>query len=300
MNTAQHEFGAEGTASHPLQRRNPPNEYLHLNGLRLGRLPRKSDTRALLLNRFAALDTKPPVRTRFWEPRSGFPLRIFGNDRYGCCTRASQAQEAMRFERIEQRRTVEITDDEVIRVYTEMSDRLYGGGDNGAFETDALDCWRRPEYTFKDTKGRALTIDSYLRINVSDLDELRRAIALSGAHGIKLCFNLPWAWANVSPPADWDVAPGGAPLTGDYLPGSWGGHSMYARDYDEVGPWVVHTWGIPDQRVTWAAVAAYCDETHLVIDSFDYWRTKKPAAIKGLDLAGIRAAVNKISSRKIA
>ncbi|MDQ3209218.1 MAG: hypothetical protein M3Q37_11525 [Gemmatimonadota bacterium] len=43
----------------------------------------------------------------------------------------------------------------------------------------------------------------------------------------------------------------------------------------------------------------YLDEAHLVIDSFDFWRTRKPAAIKALDLDGIRRAINKASSRKI-
>jgi hypothetical protein len=74
---------------------------------------------------------------------------------------------------------------------------------------------------------------------------------------------------------------------------------MTARDYDEVGIWLIHTWGLPDQLITWRAAAAYLEEAHLVIDSFDYWRTKKPTAIKVLDLAGIRTAVNKASSQKI-
>ncbi len=280
-------------------RRNPPNEYLHPGGLRLGRLPRRSKLSALLLSHFLKPTGTPPILSTFWNGRAGFPLLTYGNTTVGDCTIASQAQAALRFERIEQRRTTTIAEEEPVRVYTALSDRLYGGGDNGAYEGDALDNWRDPALTFKDYRGRALTIDAYLRINVSDQDELRWALATAGEHGIKACLNLPWAFASITPPAVWDI-PEGQALTGDWLPGSWGGHSMFWRDYNEVGPWVVHTWGLPDQQISWAAVAAYCDEAHLVVDSFDYWRTKKPEAVKGLNLHAVKRAVNKVSRVLIA
>jgi hypothetical protein len=267
----------------------------------LGRLPSKADPRALFLNRFSALDVTPPAKTNFWPRRKAFPLRSFGNLTYGDCTRAKQAIAAMRMERIEQYRTIKIDDTEIIRVYREMSDRLYGGGDNGAYETDALDCWRRKEYTFRDmgtanSPPRDLTIDAYLRINPYDHDELRRAMATAGAHGLAVCVNLPWAFSSIDPPSDWDIPTGS--LIGEWLPGSWGGHSLWARDYDEVGIWLVHTWEIPDQRITWRAAAAYLDEAHLVVDSWNWWKNTKDPRL--MDLDALRAAVNRVSSVKIA
>ena len=279
-------------------RHSPPNEYVHPTG-RLGRLPRISRPKALLLGNFIHPTGTPPKVVRYWSSRADFPLLTYGNTQYGDCTIASQAQAALRHERIEQRRTTSIPETEPVRVYTALSDRLYGGGDNGAYEVDALNNWRDPDLTFRDYKGRALTIDAYVRINVADLDELRWAISMAGAHGIKACLNLPWAFASLTPPNDWAI-PAGQPLTGDWMPGSWGGHSMFWRDYDEVGPYVVHTWGFPDQRITWEAVTAYCDEAHLVVDSFDYWRTKKPEAAKGLDFQKLRREVNRVSRVKIA
>lgn len=240
-----------------------------------------------------------PVRTKFWTRRAPFPIRSFGNTLMGNCTRAKQAIAAMRMERIEVRQTPKIDDSEPIRVYREMSDRLYGGGDNGAYETDALSEWRKPEYTFKDTKGRALTIDAYLRINPFDHLELKASMFAAGAHGLPVCLNLPLAWQFAEPPEDWDI-PSDWRTKSAYLPGSWGGHSMWAFEYDEIGVWIDHTWELPPQRITWPAAAIYLDEAHLVIDSMDYWRTKKPEAAKYLDLPGIRSAVNKVSSRKIA
>ena len=103
---------------------------------------------------------------------------------------------------------------------------------------------------------------------------------------------------SIDPPNAWDI-PAGTPAIGAYRPGSWGGHSMWARDYDETGLWLVHTWGQKDQLITWRAAAVYLDEAHLVIDSLDYWRKHKPRAARAIDLAGVKKAVNAVSSKKI-
>src|SRR5688500_5959596 len=116
------------------------NEFHVVPDFRLGRLPLRSNRKALIFTDFLKADTpEPPKKTNFWPKRTPFQNRTFGNTSYGSCTRSKQAIAALRMERLEQRRTIEITDQEVIRVYTEMSDRLYGGGDNGAYEVDALD-----------------------------------------------------------------------------------------------------------------------------------------------------------------
>ncbi len=73
---------------------------------------------------------------------------------------------------------------------------------------------------------------------------------------------------------------------------------MSCRDFDEVGLWLVHTWDIPDQRITWAAVAAYCDEAFLCLDSVDNWR--KRGLIPKRVAEKIKAAVNSVSDMKIA
>jgi hypothetical protein len=264
---------------------------------RLGRLPARSTLKALHARDFFKAGVVPPKATNFWKKRTPFPLRSFGNNQYGCCTRAKQAIAAMRMERLECRVTPKITDDEIIRVYKEMSDRLYGGGDNGAYEVAALNDWRNPDLTFKDTKGRPLTIDAYTRLDPFNHEEVKIALASSGAKGIAICVNLPQAFANVHPPLMWDI-PEGVHPTGAYRPGSWGGHSMWARDYDEEGIWLVHTWGIADQKMTWRAAAIYMDEAHMVVDSLNAWRKKKQTA-KFLKLTDLRDAVNEVSSIQI-
>jgi len=61
------------------------------DGPKLGRLPAKSDIRALMFAKFAAPPRILPKRTNFWPRRAAFPLRSFGNTQYGDCTRAKQA-----------------------------------------------------------------------------------------------------------------------------------------------------------------------------------------------------------------
>ena len=62
--------------------------------------------------------------------------------------------------------------------------------------------------------------------------------------------------------AVWDVdtTPAGAK-------GSWGGHWVTARSFNETGP-VCITWGAKKQ-MTWAFVSAYCDAVFAVVDSRD-------------------------------
>jgi hypothetical protein len=264
---------------------------------RLGRLPVKSDVRALQFANFADVPKALPVATNFWKKRAPFQNRTFGNIDFNNCTRAKQAIAHLRMERIECRATPKISNEEVIRVFREMCVELYGGADVGAYETDALSAWRKPEKTFRDTKGRPLTIDAYTRIDPFDHEQVKAAIFMAGAHGIAVCVNLPAAFAAIEPPADWAV-PDGVQFVGKWMPGSWGGHSMWATDYDATGVWVEHTWDLPRQRITWKAAAAYLDEAHLCIDSWNSWR-KKPGIDRALDMQGIKKAVNAVSATKI-
>jgi hypothetical protein len=283
-----------------IQHGQPLNEQ-PIAGKRLGKLPRMSDRRALMLASFMPqIDpAKLPKATHFWPRRKGFPLDTYGNNDHGCCTRASQAHAIMRMERIEQRRTVEITTDEVLSRYYDMTQRLYGGGDTGAYEIDALREWRNPDLTLRDVKGRPHTIDAYTALNPANINELKFALATSGAHGIKVCLNLPAAFQRINPPQDWDCPADNDPRSRDYdwRPGTWGGHSMKARDYDEIGLWLVHTWGFIDQRITWRAVARYVDEAHLYIDSVNSW--KRQRRLPSRTLAAIVDAVNQVSDIKL-
>jgi hypothetical protein len=273
------------------------NEITCVPEQRLGRLPAKASRKALMFSDFYKYGDIPK-KTNFWRTKSPLPLRHFGNNQYGDCTRAKQAVAAMRMERLEQKRTITVTDAEIIRVYTEMSDRLYGGGDNGAYEDDALNEWRRPETTFTDTAGRPYTIDAYLRLNAFNHEEVRAALSMAKARGLAICLNLPIAFANILPPRDWDIPEGQAP-TGPWMPGSWGGHSLNMHDFDETGFWLDHTWMLNPQRITYRAAAIYMDEVHIVLDSVNTWKKLARGPAGTLALKKVIEAVNDVSSYRI-
>lgn len=280
------------------------NEQSQAASKRLGKLPAKSSLKQL---HFASLikpiAPTPPSVANFWVRQAPFGARTFSNDTVGCCTIASQAVAAMRMERLEQKRTVQFSTSEVLRVYYNMTERLYGGGDTGAYESDALGNWRKPDLTFRDAEGMPHTIDAFLKINHADVDEVKRAIAFSGVHGIKACFQLPLAWSRVDPPTTWDI-PKNQPMVGQWLPNSWGGHVVYCADYDTVGPRLSHTWyeggkevyyGL--QRITWRAFLSYCDESYLIVDAVDTWLQQ--GLLTSNQAGAIKEAVNSVSDQKI-
>ncbi len=264
--------------------------------LRLGKAPMRSDTRMLNLANFLKADIKVPEVFEPWKKRSSFPVRTFGNNEHGCCTRASQALLQMRLERIEGRRTISITDEEVLRVYYEMTAKYYGGGDTGAYIIDALSEWRREDSTFKDVKGRAYTIDAFTRINQFQIEEVKKALFLGQAKGIKVGLNLPLAWSSI-PGGTWDIPEGQAAI-GEYLPGSWGGHDVTTIGYNLSGIVLLNSWGFKDHVITWKAFATFCDESYLVIDSVNAWKKNK-VINKLIDLTNLKSSVNKISSVQI-
>jgi hypothetical protein len=281
-----------------------PNEVQPVEGRRLGRLPHKSTRSVLSFASFFQF-LSVPEKTNYWINKSKKPLprRTFGNDRYGNCTRAKQAYASIRMERLEQKRTIDFTDDEIIRVYEEMSNRRYGGGDNGAYEDDALNDWRNPDYAARDTKGNPYTIAAYLKIAASNQKELKAGLALSPAHVLPFCLNLPAAWQDMD---DWDV-PEGQPLVGPWMPGSWGGHSMNGIDYDKGWWYTDDTWAFGVRKISWAGMAAYCDEAHLILDSVNAFKKRLktlPASFESaVETRGIIDdivdAVNNVSSLKI-
>jgi hypothetical protein len=261
---------------------------------RLGKAPARGHMNMLNFADYLKAEIKVPEKTTFWKKRAPFPIRNYGNLEWGCCTKASQAILATKMERIEYRRTIKINNQEIIDNYLKMTARLYGGGDTGAYEMDALNEWRNPDRSFRDDQGHPMTIDAYTRINQSNIDEVKKAIYLSAAKGIKVCFNLPAAWVNETV---WDM-PVGVPLIGKYMPGSWGGHSMTsASDYDKDWLYLDHTWQIPTGRISWRAFAIYCDEAYSVVDSVGSWR--KRLTPNELDLRKMVGDVNSISDVKI-
>lgn len=264
--------------------------------VRLGGQPAKGHPAMLNFRNYVKTVADVPAAYNFFKGKKAFPVYDTGNNEYGCCTRAKQAIMQMVMERIEQKKTKIITREEILRVYMEMSARLYGGGDNGAYEIDALNSWRRPEHTFKDDKGRPMTIDGFVKINHSDPQEVKKALVMSGSKSIALCLGLPAAWASQHNMV-WDI-PEGQGVYGRWGVGSWGFHSMTAiANYDEWGVVLPSTWNVPNGKISWRAFATYCSEAYVCIDSVNQWKQRKEAA--GFNLKALVSDINNVSYLKI-
>ena len=264
---------------------------------RLGKSFARSSKKMLLFSNYVKPTLVVPEKYDFWSRRRPIPYHDWGNNTFGCCTIASQGELAEYMERLEERRTITIPKQNIIDTYFAMLKRVYNTTeDAGAYENDALDNWRNSDYTFRDAKGRPLTIDAYTKINHANIAEVKQALFLSGSKGIKCCFALPIAWSRRTDNV-WDIPEGQQP-TGEYTPYSWGGHSMTAiAKYDKDWLYLLSSWNMPMGKISWRAFAIYCDEAYSVVDSVNAW--KKRLTNREMNLKALVSDVNCVSETKI-
>lgn len=234
--------------------------------VRLGKHEYKFDEKTLKLGPAISPTVVFPQAFDFDHARKPFPLEMWGNDQWGDCVKVGQANQEIRLERLELRHTLPITADVVVSAYKAQTGAQTPGDaqDTGLVMLDNMRLWRTQGFT---VKTRSYKIAAFGELEPSETDQLRAACYL--LHGIQFGFALPRACQGMGD--TWDVP---ANATGpEWQPGSWGGHCVFSKSYDESG-FEVLTWG---QRVhiTDAFVKRYCDEAWAVVDSFDSWR-KRP------------------------
>ena len=220
-----------------------PDTGLHV---KLGRNRPSPETIArphLHLRKYMMLQAMPAVPATTgarYEKTMDVVGRIYGNDRYGCCTKAGQAHLIGFFTGIANPPATVFTDQQVIDDYL----RLTGGQDTGLDEVTVLEDWR-------DNKTAPLgiqhNIDGFASVDASNVNSVKFAIdAFPNAY---LGLELPNAYVSPFPSASgftWDVA-------GDPNPDN--GHAIIASDYSEQGI-IVWTWGMWG-TMTWEAVGKY-------------------------------------------
>ena len=105
---------------------------------RLGKQPARRDRRNLSLKSILRAPVKVPAEYDFDTSHAGVPTPMFANDRLGDCVIAGRAHQTLRFELVEQRKIIPITDREVVRQYLLET----GGEDNGLVVLASLKRWR--------------------------------------------------------------------------------------------------------------------------------------------------------------
>jgi hypothetical protein len=226
----------------------------HHERFKLGKDQPRKDPRDF---RFAALlrPTLPrvPPSYDFDAKHPSVPLPMLANDRLGCCVISSRGHQTLRFEDVEQKQIVSISDSDIEREYFSET----GGPDEGLVIAESLDQWRKSGWRLSG-KG-PYKIMAYASVNVADLRQVKLAI-MAGA-GVCTGFDLPISAADqIDANKKWSIVRG---RSGEA--GSWGGHCVMIASYNSVGPICV-TWS-QRQQMSWGFFSRYCDECFSVIDA---------------------------------
>jgi hypothetical protein len=236
---------------------------------RLGRLPRKEDSRNLKAERYMTQVSPPPLAVDWGEKVPEIPL--YANNRVGDCTCASHGHEIGSWTFNASGAELIFKDDQILAAYSAVSG--YNPDDPqtdvGATLLDVL------KYARSVGIG-GHPVYAYVELTPSNHDQIKQAINLFG--GIYVGVNLPIT-AQSQIGGVWTVGSG---FEGQ--PGSWGGHAIYVPTYDETGL-TCFTWGAR-QRMNWGFWDYYCDEGYAVISNDFIYNGKDP---QGFDLATLNA-----------
>ena len=227
---------------------------------KLGKHPAKRDERNF---RFAALRRAAPKVPSIYDfdtTHRGIPTPMFSNDQLGDCVMAGRAHQTLRFEDLEQKSVIPISDAEVRREYFKET----GGRDTGLVVLDSLNFWRRRGWV---AAKRRYFIKAFTELDLRDHAQLKQSVFFATGAGIGT--TLPKAaLTQFQAGQPWTVVAGPKGRPDPQL-----GHYVYVCAYNTTGP-VCVTWG-RKQQMTWAWYDKYVDEAYSIIDKKDLKRVAK-------------------------
>ena len=217
-----------------------------------------------------------PATYDFDKNRRPFPKNVWGNDEYGDCVIAGRCNNLLRLERAETRGTPVLTNEIAVEKYFQLT----GGQDVGLNVISTLRDWRTNGWDLKGSAAANAPTRNFRISAFGELDPLdipQQKAAIYALHGVQFGYWLPRQAQVMTRNGVWDY---NGETGSSWNPGSWGGHLVYSKQYSPKGM-TVRTWGI-DVLVTDAFHKKYCDESWVVIDDLDKWRTKPEINIVGL------------------
>ena len=245
-----------------------------MNVYKLGRNPSPPDPRTLKLADFVNLSTLPTVPSAFdWSMKDGVPLvyPMLGNDRFGDCVFASACHQIGTWTGNTGAQQV-ATEEDALAAYSAFTgfDPSDPSTDQGANMLETAKAWlKRPIFGHRPA--------AFVNVDTKRPDLVAAACNLFG--GLWTGWSLPTAWQGAD---EWRTGPS---TSGQWAPGSWGGHAV---ELTLVSPAMlgVKTWG-QHMGVVPRALATYCDEAIALI-SRDTWLTlvgnRCPAGVDGTAL----------------
>lgn len=212
-----------------------------------GRLPAEPARAHLKYSRYARALAAPPVSADWLSLVTSWQMLL--NDQLGDCTFAGVGHKVAGDTRYGQGAAEELTDQDVLAGYEVVGGYRPGdpSTDQGCVMQDVLKFWQK-------TGVGGHRILAYAKVDISNLDELKQAIATFGQ--VYAGFNFPsTAMAQFNAGKPWTVVRGAK---------SEGGHCVTIGAYDADGLTCV-TWGRA-QRMTWGFFQRYFDEVWVVVD----------------------------------
>lgn len=246
----------------------------------LGKQPAVKDKRTLQWDQIIKAKVTVPESYDFDTTHKPIaPLPMYANDRYGCCVISGRAHQTLRFEILEQKQVIPISDREVINQYLKET----GGRDRGLVVLYSLKAWRQGWRA----GGKIYSIQAFSEVKPTDHKSVMEAIYLDAGVGIGLSLPIS-ASKQINSGQIWDVSRIGG------RPGSWGGHYVYIVGYNKTGPICV-TWG-RKQAMTWAFWDKYCDECYAIIDAVD---SKSVKLRKALDKKAVLGFLSDLEGKPV-
>jgi hypothetical protein len=262
-------------------------EFQH-DAVKLGKQPYQHDERTLMLAKFMPTDIRVPADFDFDAGRKPQTPHMWGNDSFGDCVIAGEANEILRLERVEAWQTPQLTDEDAINRYMHLTGCKEPGdaNDTGLEIVAAHRDWRNNGFMIA-YKGRTYKIDAYGEIDPSDHELVRLTTFL--LHGTQWGFWLPLAAQDMTGKGKWDY---NGETGADWKPGSWGGHCVYAKKFSPNSIFV-ETWEM-EVEVTNRFIDKYADEAWGVVDNLDPWRKTGHLNVDAMEkeLAEITGKVN--------
>lgn len=233
---------------------------------KLGCLPPKRDYRMLRFARYLVPGKiAPPPKSVNWSKAADKNWHTYRNLDFGCCVFASMGH-AVQAWSANASREYEMTDADVVGAYSAVTgfDPRTGANDNGTVVVDGLNYWRK-------TGVGGNKLGAYVAVTPSSIREVQEAMHLFG--GVYLGVALPLA---AQEQKVWSAPPRRfvSRFVPAWEPNSWGGHAIFAVDYDQNFVTVV-TWG-ELKKMTWEFFIAYVQEAYALL-SPSWFNNKRKA-----------------------
>ena len=249
---------------------------------KLGKLAPRIDARTLKFENYLDPKALPPeprgVQWSKWGKAWGMML----NDSLGDCVIAAGGHGTQVLTAAESNGTNEITvpDAAILKGYEDVGGYKPNqpATDNGCVILDFLNYWRN-------TGLGGYKIGAFVQVNYHDHYQMRLAQALFG--GVFLGIQLPLTAQTQIDAGQWWGYVKGAGANG--VPGSWGGHGIWAPDFDmayKVPSMTIITWSAL-QKLTYPFVDAYTDEAWAILAPF--WFNANQVAPNGFNMAALQA-----------